>query len=164
MNSYSLVLYQLCWPSLESPCHCDLIALLFIYAACQLLMFEKYKIFFFFFDEVFLILVPLVHCWQLCLIMFLPLLIMAPPGALLSVCLQLHWFFFKLIWLIWGQLPPLLFFKLPLTSLFLPGFFVVCNGHMTPSSLLLHHLLDPMVWYFLELLAMSTLPFGWYSQ
>jgi len=49
MNSYLLALYQLCWTSLELPCHCNLIASLFIYAACQLSMFENYKIYIYFF-------------------------------------------------------------------------------------------------------------------
>ena len=85
MNGYLPVLYQLHQPSLESPCHHDLIASLFIYTACQLSMFENYKINFFLFfcfvfDDIFLILVPLVHHWQLCPVMFLPLLIGCSMG------------------------------------------------------------------------------------
>ena len=155
MNSYSPALYQLCQPSLESPCHCDLIASLFIYAACWLSTFEKYKGFFFF-------------QWgpHPCSIGMssavvpdiVPLLIMAPPGALPLACLQLHWFFLWAHMACLRTMPLLLFFKSPLTS-FSSWVSVICNGHMTLSSLLLHHLLDPIVWYFLELPAMSILPY-----
>ena len=107
----------------------------------------------FFFDEVFLTLVPLVHCWWACLTTFLPLWMMAPPGALQSACLQLHQLF------LWAHMAclrimhPLLSFELPLTSFSSSWVFVVCNGHTIPSNPILHHPLDPMVWCFLELLA-----------
>ena len=154
LSGYSPALYQLHQLSLESPHHCNLIALLVHPCGTSAVNVWEViqKVFFLFFlNEVFLIPVPLVFHQQLCLMVFLLVLLLAPLGALLVVYLLCHQFF------LWAHmaclrtvLPPPFFESLSTSSS--PWVFTVCSEHMTPSIPLLHHPPDLMVQQSLVLL------------